>query len=74
MAVEPDLRVGSQLGHHGLHSFLRIAEHQGSGRVHAVHALRAGVGHDPGLPGQLGRAGAVRHHQEADGLHAEFAS
>ena len=32
------------------------AEYQGAGRVDDVDALRAGIDHDPGLRGQLGRA------------------
>ena len=46
---------------------------QRAGRVDDVHALAAGVDHDPGLLGEhLGRLG-VAHHQEADGLQAELA-
>ena len=43
-----------------------VLEDHGPGGVDHVHALAAGVGHDPGLAGEhLGWLG-VRHHQEAD--------
>ena len=63
----------ADLGVHGLDPLLRVAEHQRARGVHAVDALRARVDHDAGLPGQLGRGGLVRHHQEADRLHAQVA-
>jgi hypothetical protein len=72
VAVEPHLRLRADLGHHRLNPLLRVAENERTGRVHAVHTLRSGVDHDPGLAGQLSRTGAVRHHQEADSLHAEI--
>ncbi len=73
MAVEPDLCLAADLGDQRLHPGLRLAEDQRAGRVDHVHALRARVNHDPGLPGQLSGPDPVAEHQEPDGLHAEVA-
>jgi hypothetical protein len=73
MAMKAHLCLRADLGHHRLNPLLSVAEYECARRVHAVHALRAGVDHDPGLARQLGWGCAVRHHQESDGLHAEIA-
>ena len=44
-----------------------------AGGVDHVHALRAGVGHDPGLLAIFDGADPVREHQEANGFHAQVA-
>jgi hypothetical protein len=69
--VKADLRLRPDLGHQRLHPGLGAGQHERPGRVDHVHALRAGVHHDPRLPGQLGRAGAMAEHEEPDGLHAQ---
>ena len=57
VAVEPDLGVGAELGNQGGDAVGDVLEDQGAGGVHDVDALAAGVGHDPGLLGQLFRGG-----------------
>ena len=73
MAVKTHLRVVAELGHQGADPVGDLVEHQCSGGVHDIDALATGIGHDPGLGGQLLRGDGVAHHQEADGLQAEFA-
>jgi hypothetical protein len=58
--VEADLRLGADLRHQRLDPGLGVGQDQRAGRVDDVDALRARVHHDPGLPGQLGRADPVR--------------
>jgi len=69
--VEADLRLVTDHGVHRRDPVPGVAEDQRTGRVHHVHAVRAGVDHDPGLPGQVGRIVAVGHHQEPDRLHSQ---
>ena len=73
VAVEADLRVVAQFGDQRLHPVPDAVRQQRAGRVDDVHALAAGVGHDPRLLGQLVRPDPVREHQEADGFHAQLA-
>ena len=55
------------------HPVRDLLEDHGAGGVDHVHALAAGVGHDPRLAGEhLGRLG-VGHHQEADRLQPDLA-
>jgi hypothetical protein len=73
MTVEADLSLLADLVEHGLYSLLRIGQDHGPGGIHHVDAHRASVDHDARLLRQLRRSGAVRQHQAAHGLHAEFA-
>ncbi len=73
MAVEADLRVVAELRDQGGDPVTGLFHDEGAGGVDDVHALAARVGHDAGLPGQHLRRPAVRHHEEPDGLQAEFA-
>ena len=74
MTVEPDLRVVADLGDQRGHSIAHLLEDQRTGRVDDVHALAAGVDHDPCLFRQPLRRLRVRHHQEPDGLQIQVAS
>jgi hypothetical protein len=63
----------ADLGHQRRHPVGHVAGQQPAGGVDDVHALAAGVDHDPGLRGQRVGVGAVREHQEADGFQTEVA-
>ena len=71
MGVKADLGVLSHFGHHGSDAVRRVLEDHRTGRVHHVHALAAGIGHDSGLRGQDFRRLGVRHHEETHRLETE---
>ena len=71
MPVETHLGVAAEFGHQRRHPVGHPLEHQRPGRVDHVDALAAGVGHDPGLGGELLRGNGVGHHQKPDRLQAE---
>ena len=67
------LGVVAQLGDKSRDPVGDTLEDQRPGGVHDIDALAAGIGHDPGLLGELLRRDGVRHHQEPDRLEAELA-
>ena len=57
MAVEAHLGVVAEFGDQGGDPVRHALEHQGARGIDDIDALAAGVGHDPGLLGQLLRRG-----------------